>query len=381
MVENGDPFLRAAIYAVMPLALGLLFLVTPAPYAPARHRRATASAGALAALALAAAAWAWGPAQWRQLHALRFEARGARSAAQGDYARAIEAYSQALAVDPARIEALAQRAEAYAALNRYDAALADVDRALRTAPGNVALYVERADLDLRRNDPAAAATDLDAALQRRPGDPELLAQRAQARLQAGDTAGAHADLAEASRKAPDNAVVRRAIAASDVDAGDLDAALRELNAALHANPADSTAAFQRGRVWLYKEEPARARADFIRADVSPGFLYPALWRFLAEVRLGSDAKSELRKRLAATSENWPAAVARMLTGEIGDDAAHAAAADNGERCEADFYFAMSRLSEDSLGDRAARLRAVAKECPPGFIEYEGAKAELRRIAP
>jgi tetratricopeptide (TPR) repeat protein len=378
MLETADPFLRAAIYAVMPFALGLLFVATSAP---AWRRRTTASAAAFAAIAMAAAAWSWGPPYWRQLNALRFEARAARSAASGDYARAIDAYGQALAVEPARIEALAQRAEAYAALNRFDAALADVDAALRTAPGNVALYVERADLDRRRNAPAAAATDLDAALQRRPGDAELLAQRAQARLEAGDAAGAHADLAEASRKAPDNAVVRRAVAASGVDAGDFDSALRELNATLHANPADATAAFQRGRVWLYKLEPARARADFIRADDSPAFLYPALWRFLAEARLGGDAKANLRKRLAASPKKWPAPVARMLMGDIGVGDARAVAADDGERCEADFYFAMSRLSEDSFGESAERLRAVVPECPPGFIEYEGAKAELRRIAP
>ena len=71
----------------------------------------------------------------------------------------------------------------------------------------------------------------------------------------------------------------------------------------------------------------------------------------------------------------------MLLGELSAGAARAAAADEGERCEADFYFAMSRLSDDAAETGAARLRAAIEECPTGFIEREGAKAELRRLAP
>ena len=197
--ESADLFLRAAAYAVMPLALGVMFIATPAAQAPAspRSRRAWAGVGVAAALALAAAAWTWGPAQWRLLDALRFEARGVRFAAHADYGRAIEAYGEALAIEPGRVEVLSKRAEAYAASNRYDAALADLDVALRAAPATLALYIQRAELNRRRNDPGAAARDLDAALQRKPGDAELLALRAQARLEAGDAQGADDDLAEA----------------------------------------------------------------------------------------------------------------------------------------------------------------------------------------
>jgi len=384
MLESADLFLRAAAYAIMPLALGVMFIAAPAPRAPpaaSRRPRAWAGAGVAAALAVAAAAWTWAPAQWRLLNALRFEARGARFVAHADYGRAIEAYGEALAIEPGRVEVLSKRAEAFAASNRYDSALADLDAALRAAPGTLALYVQRAELNRRRDDPGAAARDLDAALQRKPGDPELLALRAQARLGAGDAQGADDDLAEARGKAPGAAVVRHVSAASEVAAGDLDAALRDLNAALHDNAADAEAAFQRGRVWLYKREAERARDDFIRADTAPPSLYPALWRFLAEARLRRDGGPELRRRLVTAPEKWPAPVARMLLGELSSEAARAAAADKGERCEADFYFAMSRLSDDPAETGAARLRAVVEECPTAFIEREGAKAELRRLAP
>jgi len=383
MLESGDAFLAVALLAVSPLALGALFIAFPArakskPMSP-RWRWALAGSGALAALVLAGATLVWGPGEWRALTALRFEARGAQFAARGEYPRAIEAYGRALTAAPGRINALSHRAAAYAASGQYAPALADVDSALRVAPDVIGLYVQRAEIDRARSDPTASLADLAPALQRKPGDPELLAMRGQSRLEAGDSAGAYADLSSASREAPDNPVVRRSFAAWDVDAGDFDAAIRDLNARLHADPDDATAAFQRGRVWLYKGDAASALADFSRADRDPGVLYPALWRFLARARLGQDGGVELGERLVAANEKWPAPVARMLMGRIDLAAAKAAAASGDERCEADFYDAASKAGSAPADEVAPLLEAAMKECPTGFIEYEGAKAELRRV--
>jgi lipoprotein NlpI len=243
----------------------------------------------------------------------------------------------------------------------------------------IGLYVQRAEIDRARSDPAASLADLAPALQRKPGDPELLAMRGQSRLESGDSAGAYADLSAASRAAPDNPVVRRAFAAWDVDAGDFDAAIRDLNARLHADPNDATAAFQRGRVWLYKGDGASAVADLTRADRDPGVLYPAIWRFLARTRLRQDGAAELAERLVAANEKWPAPVARMLLGRIDLAAAKAATSSDDDRCEADFYDAAAKVGSAPADEVAPRLEAALKECPTGFIEYEGAKAELRRL--
>ncbi len=198
-------------------------------------------------------------------------------------------------------------------------------------------------------------------------------------MELGDPKGAYADLAEASRAAPDEALVRRVFAAWDVDAGDFDAALRDLNARLHAAPADVEALFQRGRVWLYKGEPRRALEDLTRADRSPAVLYPALWRFLAQKRMGNDAAPALRQRLAAAPGKWPVPVARMMLGELEPEAARALAASDGERCEADYYFAALRLDDDPPDESKARLHKALGECPAGYIEHEGAKALLRGL--
>ena len=381
VLESANLALGVALYAVMPLALGVMFVVAGPP-SGARFphwRRGVAGVGLVGALALAAAAVVWGPAQWRTLTALRWEARGVRLAAAGDYDRAIDAYSQSLAAAPGRIGPLAQRAAANAAANRLPAALVDLDAALRLAPDNVGLWAQRGNVDRQHNDPVACIADYDAALKLKADDPELLALRGQSKLEAGDAKAAYDDLAEASRKAPDNAVVRRIFAVWDVEAGDLEAALRDLNARLHDDPFDSAAAFQRGRVWLYKGDPVSAVADFARADKDPAFLYPALWRFLARVQLGQEGTEELAERRARAKDSWPAPVARMLTSRLGFEAARAQASNNGERCEADFYFAASQLKAASTDASAARLQGAVEECPTGFIEYEGAKALLRRL--
>jgi hypothetical protein len=70
----------------------------------------------------------------------------------------------------------------------------------------------------------------------------------------------------------------------------------------------------------------------------------------------------------------------MLLGEIDAQAARGFAANDDERCEADYYYAALQMQHDPPDDSAARLRAALAECPAGFIEHEAAKAELRRLA-
>jgi predicted Zn-dependent protease len=374
-LDSVGAFGDVVAFAVLPFAVGALS--APAWRPLSRRGRRVAAGAALAALVLAAvAAGVWGPMAWRKLDAARQQSLGARYAAAGDFAEAEQALNRAVAEAPGDAEPLAQRAAAYASARRYEAALADIDAALRLSP-TAALYAQRADVDRRRNAPEAALADLNAALALAPDDPALPPLRAQAELETGDSKGAYDDLAEASRRTPGAPLVRMILADWDVNAGDLDGALRELNARLHDAPDDMEATFRRGRVWLYKGEFARADADLARAAGSD--LYPALWRFLAQTRLHAAAGPDLRKSLESAS-GWPAPVARMLLGDIDPAAARRQAGDEGERCEADFYFAASRLGLDASETSAERLRAAMAECPTSFVEYEGAKEMLRRLA-
>jgi tetratricopeptide (TPR) repeat protein len=376
--DTFDALGAVLIFAALPFAFGVLAAPEPRPLS----RRVRRALGALAIAALGAGAVVAvmeGPAGWLWLDMTRWEARGGRFAASRDYARAEEAFSRAIADAPERVEPLLMRAKIRVAAHRLDAALGDLDAALRLAPGAAPIYAQRADVQRQRNAPAAALADLNAALRLASDDVTLLALRAQAKLETGDAKGAYDDIAQASRRAPDAPLVRDIFAAWDVDAGDFDAAVRDLNARLHDHPGDADAIFRRGRAWFYKGEFARADADFASAEAGGQGLYPALWQFLAQTRLLAPGEASLRGRLATTTAVWPAPVARLLLGEIDLAAARALAADDGERCEADFYFAASRLGLDPSETSAARLRAAMGECPTAFIEYEGAKAELRRL--
>lgn len=369
--DSFDALGAALIFAALPFALGIM----AAPAARPLSRRGRRALGGLGLAALGAAA-VFGPAGRNWLDMTRQEARGARLAAARDYAGADDAFGRAVAAAPERAEPLLMRARVRVTAHRLDAALVDLDAALRLAPA-APIYAQRAEVQRQRNAPGLALADLEAALRLAPDDATLLALRAQAKLETGDAKGAYDDLAQASRLAPGAPLVRDIFAAWDIDAGDFDAAVRDLNARLHDNPGDADATFRRGRAWFYKGEFGRAAADFESAGAG---LYPALWRFLAQSRLRLEAGGALRARLVGAPGGWPAPVARMLLGEIDLAGARAQAGDEGERCEADFYFAASRLGLDAAQTSAERMRAVLGECPTGFVEYEGAKAALRRLA-
>lgn len=336
------PFATGLGFALPPFALGVM----SRPEGAAFSRRQLATAAALAVCAASVATGVWGPAGWRRLDVTRAQSQGAQLYAQRDFERAAGAYGRAVEIMPGNAEPLAQRAAANAAARRYGDALADLD----------------------------AALTFDAA------NPQWLAQRAQARLETGDSDGAALDLAQARRLAPNDPGIMRMTALRDVDKGDWDAALRQLNARLHDDPGDRLATFQRGRVWFYKGEYARARDDFAAILVADPALYSALWHALAQRLLHESAGDALKARLDGAPPAWPSPVARMLLAAGPRNDARALAANDEERCQADFYFALSRLGVDPSDLTAERLHAVPGECPTRVIEFEGAKAELRRLA-
>jgi lipoprotein NlpI len=80
---------------------------------------------------------------------------------------------------------------------------------------------------------------------------------------------------------------------------------------------------------------------------------------------------------------WPAPVVRLFLGQMTPagviDAAQNADANTmkGQVCEANFYTGELALLQ-SAKDEAVRLfRLAARDCPPAFVESEGANAELK----
>ena len=109
--------------------------------------------------------------------------------------------------------------------------------------------------------------------------------------------------------------------------------------------------------------------------------YVILWRFIAQ-RRSNDPKafSDLAAEAGWMDKNkWPYPVFSLFHGESSANAVTAKAVDNNQLCEARFYIGeWYDLSHDT--DTAIDwFHAAISLCPTDFIEYDGAKVELKRI--
>ena len=133
----------------------------------------------------------------------------------GDNARAERAYSRALALQPAAVDLLIDRAIARAEAERFWDAVADLDAALAKDPRRPEAYLYRAAAHKALANNRQAFADIDRALELRPGDPDALLLRANIKAQAGNLAGAREDWGQIVRNAPDSAAARTAQANLD----------------------------------------------------------------------------------------------------------------------------------------------------------------------
>lgn len=131
-----------------------------------------------------------------------FNGRGATFTALGQYDRAIADFDQAVRLNPSSPQALGNRCFAKALLGQLEAALADCDEALRLKPGNAAL-ASRAFVHLKAKRVDAAIADYNAHLGKRPEDPYALFARGLARYLKGDQRGGDRDIAAARGLKPD----------------------------------------------------------------------------------------------------------------------------------------------------------------------------------
>jgi lipoprotein NlpI/predicted aspartyl protease len=206
--------------------------------------------------------------------------------------------------------------------------------------------------------------------------------------------------------------------------GQYDKAIADFDEAIRLNPQDALTYGNRGYAWYRKGDNDRAIADYSEAirlnplgadyyllrgytqfglgrfDASLPDLteslrlnanqsYAIIWRYLAQSRSGKPelAKSELSEKLGSLNKaKWPAPVIDFLLGKSDPDALLKAAehpdADTrrGQICEAEFYVGEWHLLNLRLKEASDLLSRAEKNCPKAFIEYDGAVAELKRMA-
>jgi len=206
--------------------------------------------------------------------------------------------------------------------------------------------------------------------------------------------------------------------------GQYDKAIADFDEAIRLNPQDAPTYGNRGHAWYRKGDYDRAIADYgeairlnpLGADyylvrgytqfslgrfaaslpdlteslrLKPNQSYAIIWRYFARSRSGEPelAKSELSEKLGPLDKaKWPAPIIDFLLGNSDPDALLKAAEHpdaetrHGQVCEAEFYLGEWHLLNLRLKEAGDLLSRAEKNCPKTFVEYDGAVAELRRMA-
>ncbi|KEA07535.1 rhomboid family intramembrane serine protease [Agrobacterium rhizogenes] len=110
--------------------------------------------------------------------------------------------------------------------------------------------------------------------------------------------------------------------------------------------------------------------------------YYYLWRFLAEEQ-GRDTKATIELRAEAgklDQAKWPYPVYKLFLGELNPGEVIARATDNNSLCEAIFYIGEWHLLRKEVTDAHKQFQAASLSCPSTFMEYDGARGELQKLA-
>ncbi len=234
-----------------------------------------------------------------------------------------------------------------------------------------------------------ARRDLEAAIVKFPLSAEAYRQLGTIRSRLGDAPGSEQAFARALALNPRYSETFRDRGAARLYAGRLVEAERDLTAALAGAPDDPEALAFHGLVLF---ATARYREAVERLDRCEWLGYPyeylALWRALARVRSGMDAREVLQQASAAFSPGeWPGplVLAYLDSGRAPDAVS---AAPPGKRAEASFYLAIWALSgerragmvpSDARQRARAALQQVASMGHRHSVEVMMAGIELGRM--
>ncbi|MEG4252729.1 tetratricopeptide repeat protein [Microcoleus sp. Pol10D4] len=165
-----------------------------------------------------------------------FYIQGREKSQKGDYQGAIQAFNQAIVLNPNYADAYNNRAAARYQQKDYKGAIEDISQFIRINPNYATAYMGRAILRSKLGDEQGAIEDRNKALRVNPSNAEDYLSRANVRSYLGDKQGEIADLNEALRINPNyaDAYNNRGLARRGL--GDNQGAIADFNQALRINP-------------------------------------------------------------------------------------------------------------------------------------------------
>jgi lipoprotein NlpI len=240
------------------------------------------------------------------------------------------------------------RGVAYDDKNEHARALADYEHAIRLDPKNASAFYNRGNSYRAKGEHDRAIDSYSAAIGLNPNLADAFYDRGNAYREKGELERAIGDYSEAIRLDSENIEAFKS------------------RAYLHFAAANYTA----------------AASDLARAvQLQPDDAYRVLWLYLARARAGDEfGRAELERNAAKlTPKEWPYPVVELFIGIRTPEVTLAAADTPEARCEAQFYLGEWHLLRDTKAAATTALRAALNTCPKGFVESEGAAAELKRL--
>ena len=200
-----------------------------------------------------------------QLQARAWFSVGYLLSEEDNWKEAIDAYNEAIQLNPDMAEAYNNRGNAKNGLGQHEAALTDYDEAIRLKPDMAEAYNGRGNAKNYLGQYQAALIDLDESIRLKPDYAIAYNNRGNAKRGLRQHQAALADYTEAIRLNPDMAEAynNRGVARNDL--GEYEAALADLNEAIRLKPAYANAYNSRGITKSGLGRLNEAREDYQKA--------------------------------------------------------------------------------------------------------------------
>ena len=195
-----------------------------------------------------------------------FYERGNEKSAKGDYAGAIEDFTQAIKLKPDDTQALSSRASAKERIADYTGAIEDYTNIIGYNPNNASAYIQRAQLRLKLKNFIGAIEDYNQALKLKPDDSYfIINSRGRAKLESGNHTGAIEDFTEAIKLQPNDTYGYNNRGLAKRKLGNYDAAIEDYTQAIKLKPKEPYAYRLRGHVKVELEDYTGAIEDYTQA--------------------------------------------------------------------------------------------------------------------
>ncbi|MEG4322251.1 MULTISPECIES: tetratricopeptide repeat protein [unclassified Microcoleus] len=275
---------------------------------------------------------------------------------------ALADYNQALQINPNYAEAYNNRGIVRRNLGDKQGAMADYNQALKINPNLVAAYTNRGNARSNLGDKQGALVDYDKALKIDPNYADAYYNRGIARYGLGDNQGAMTDYNQALRINPKFVYAYLNRGSAHLGLGDKQAALADYNQALQIDPNSAPAYNNRGVVRLGLKDNQGALADVNEAlRINPNFHEAYYNRGLTRYQLGDKqgALADYNETLRINPNHIMAYLTRgFIRSEFGDN--QGASADYSQAMRIDSNNTIQQIRQLSNGFKLEdRQRVIA----------------------